>query len=231
MLLLFSPSQKGYFKIYETGWCKADSFFETDIKEPKRERPCILYSPTFSKGISSAWEMPDVIDRLAKERPWDWIITLHPLLMEDAKLVHSYEMLAKRHANVQFLPVNEGIRTFRQTDAMLCDSSSLIVEYLMTRKPVVTLRNTHPGDYLIDVQQSEEIGDALERALQCPDELMQAIDRYTAFHESHRDGKNAARVLDAIDDFMVHHQAHMRRKPLNLWRKIQMVIRYLKSRS
>jgi CDP-glycerol glycerophosphotransferase (TagB/SpsB family) len=223
--------REGYFAIYETGWCKVDSFFGDQPEEPQRDTPCILYSPTFSKGISSAWEMPDVIDRLAQERPWNWLITLHPLLMEDTELRHTYEELAQRHANVQFLPVNEGIATFRQTDVMLCDSSSLIVEYLMTRKPVVTLRNTHPGDFLIDVQRNEEIGDAIERALRRPTELMEAIDRYTAFHEVHRDGHNSARVLDAIDDFIAHRQTHMRRKPLNLWRKIQMIIRYWKSRS
>ena len=220
----------GYFRIYETGWCKADTFWDSNTAEPKRERPCILYSPTFSKGISSAWEMPEVIDHLAVERSWDWIITLHPLLMEDKVLVHRYENLAGQHPNVRFLHVNEGISTFRQSDALLCDSSSLIVEYLMTRKPVVTLRNTHPGPYLIDVQSSAEIGEALERALKRPKELLQAIDEYTAFHEAHRDGRNSERVLEAIDDFIVHNKNAMRRKPLNLWRKAQMLIRYIKSK-
>lgn len=220
----------GYFRIYETGWCKADTFWNNDIAEPKRERPCILYSPTFSKGISSAWEMPEVIDRLAGERAWDWIITLHPLLMEDEVLVRRYENLAEQHPNVRFLRVNEGISTFRQSDVLLCDSSSLIVEYLMTRKPVVTLRNTHPGAYLIDVQSSAEIGEALERALKRPKELLQAIDEYTAFHEAHRDGRNSERVLDAIEDFIAHHKNAMRRKPFNLWRKTQMLIRYIKSK-
>lgn len=222
--------REGYFKIYETGWCKADTFFSKQSKEEKRDTPCILYSPTFSKGISSAWEMPNVIDRLAVERPWKWIITLHPLLMEDQELKRRYEALAERHENVQFLPINEGISTFRLSDVMLCDSSSLIVEYLMTRKPVVTLRNTHPGPYLIDVQYSDEIGDAIEKALQRPKALMQAIEEYTAFHEAHRDGCNSARVIDAIDDFIAHHQQKMHRKPLNWWRKIQMIIRYFKSR-
>lgn len=222
--------KNGYFKIYETGWCKADTFFASQEPEPERPRPCILYSPTFSKGISSAWEMPAVIDRLADTRDWDWLITLHPILMEDKELTRTYERLAEKHPNVQFLAINEGIKTFRQSDVMLCDSSSLIVEYLMTRKPVVTLRNTHPGPYIADVQTPEDIGDAIERVLQHPAALMQAIDAYTAFHEAHRDGRNSERVLEAIDDFMAKHKGHMRHKPLNLWRKIQMVIRYYKSR-
>lgn len=222
--------KNGYFRVYETGWCKADTFFTGHEAEPVRQRPCILYSPTFSKGISSAWVMPETIERLAEERPWDWIITLHPLLIEDKELVHRYEALEERHANVRFLRINEGIRTFRQSDVLLCDSSSLIVEYLMTHKPVVTLRNTHPGDFLIDIQTPEETGTALEKALTHPKELMQAIEQYTAFHEAHRDGHNSERVLDAVDDFAANHKDRMRRKPLNLWRKLQMTIRYIKSR-
>ena len=217
-----------YFKIYETGWCKADSFMLQE-PEPHRTRPCILYAPTFSKGISSAWEMAPTIDRLAQSEEWDWIITFHPLLT-DPVLLEEYRQLEKRHPNVRFQRINEGIKTFRQTDVLLCDSSSLIVEYLMTRKPVVTLRNTHPGDYLIDVQHTEEIGEAIHRALQRPEELMGAIDRYTAYHEAHRDGLNSMRVLEAIDDFAAHYQGRLARKPLNLWRKTQMFIRYLKSR-
>ena len=222
--------ENGYFCVYETGWCKADTFFSKRETEAVRKRPCILYSPTFSKGISSAWIMPKEIERLAEECNWDWIITLHPLLMEDKELVQQYETLAERHANVQFLRINEGIQTFRLSDVLLCDSSSLIVEYLMTNKPVVTLRNTHPGEYLINIQTPEEIGEAIEKALTHPERLMQAIEKYTAYHEAHRDGHNSERVLNAIDDFMANHKNQMRHKPLNLWRKAQMIIRYLKSR-
>ena len=59
---------------------------------------------------------------------------------------------------------------------------------------------------------------------------MSEIDTYTAYHEAHRDGHNAARVLDAIDDFDSRYRGRLPRKPLNLWRKMQMIIRYLKSR-
>lgn len=223
-------AREGYFKIYETGWCKADTFFAPHATEAPRERPCILYAPTFSKGISSVWEMAPVIDRLAQTESWDWLITFHPILLEDAALVQQYEDLAAKHPNICFARINKGVETFRQTDVLLCDSSSLIVEYLMMHKPVVTLRNTHPGPYLLDVQTTDEIGAAIHEALQRPKTLMAAIEAYTAEHEVHRDGKNAARVLDAIDDFHTRHEGRLRRKPLNLWRKIQMIIRYFKSK-
>ncbi len=213
----------GYFKIYETGWPKADDTFNPDLPpEPARERPCILYAPTFSKGISSAWDMAPAIDQMASTQNWDWIITFHPKLMEDPQLIADYEALAQKHANIDFRRVNKGLETFRESDVLLCDSSSLIVEYLMTGKPAVTFRNTHPGPFLLDVQTLDEIAPAIEKALTHPAELMQAIDAYTNYHERHRDGQNSARVLDAIDDFAAHYQGKLKAKPLNLVRKLKL---------
>ena len=99
----------------------------------------------------------------------------------------------------------------------------------MLQKPVVTLRNTHPGEYLLDVQTTDAIGAAIEKALTHPDALMQAIDAYTAEHEAHRDGHNCARVLEAIDDFAAHYQGHLPHKPWNIWRKLQMVRNFIRS--
>ena len=161
------------------------------------------------------------VDRLAAEKPWHWIITFHPKL-NDPKLISDYEQLAQRHQNVIFSRVNKGLETFRQSDVMLCDSSSITLEYMMLGKPVVTFCNTHPGPHLIDVRDEQLVGPAIERALTRPAELMHAISDYTAHHEAHRDGHNAARVLDAVDDFIENYQGRMRRKPLNLFRKLKL---------
>lgn len=220
----------GYFKIYETGWCKVDSFFDPALPpEPVREKPTILYSPTFTKGISSAWDMPPVIRRLAQERDWRWIITLHPKV-DDEALRDEYRQLAAEFPNVEYHPNNKGIETFRQVDVMLCDSSSIIVEFAMLQKPIVAYRNTHPGPFLIDVQQPDEIGPALERAISRPPELMEEVKRYADYHERHRDGRNSARVLDAVDDFIARYRGRIKAKPLNLFRKLKLrlQLRYFK---
>lgn len=220
--------QKQYFRIYETGWSKVDSFVGLP-PEPARKRPCILYAPTFSQNITSAYDLASTIDRLAASEPWDWIITFHPLL-NDPALIAEYEAIAARHSNVDFRRLNKGVETFRESDVLLCDSSSLIVEYLMLDKPAVTLRNTHPGPFLLDVQTSEEVAPAIHEALRRPKALMEAIHNYTDYHEAHRDGHNSARVLDAVEDFILHYQGRIRRKPLNLMRTLRMFVLYLKNR-
>ncbi|MEG1580965.1 MAG: CDP-glycerol glycerophosphotransferase family protein [Bacteroidaceae bacterium] len=212
----------GFFKIYETGWCKVDSFYASSLPpETPRDVPTILYAPTFTKGISSAHEMLPVITRLAAERSWNWIITFHPKL-DDVALREAYSQLARQHTNVDFRKINEGLKTFRESDMLLCDSSSIIVEYMLLDKPVVTFRNTHPGDYLLDVQTEEDVGPAIEKALTRPASLMANMHRYTMAHEAHRDGKNSERVLHAVDHFLVHYQNKIKPKPLNLFRKLKL---------
>ena len=217
----------GYFKIYETGWCKVDPFFEK-VEIPERKRPVILYSPTFSRRITSAPYLLETITQLIETKPWDWIITFHPKL-DDPDLIQKYRQLAEKHPHVTFCS-NDGLNTFRKIDVLLCDSSSIIVEVMLLEKPVVTFRNTHPGNFLIDVLHENEIGAAIEKALTCPPDLMENIRAYTAHHEAHRDGQNSARVLDAVDDFISNHKGKIRKKPFNLFRKLKlrMKIKYYK---
>ena len=214
-----------FFKIYETGWCKVDAFFDSQLpSETPREVPTILYSPTFTKGISSAWDMLPAIKEIAEKRPWKWIITFHPKLT-DPDLRARYKAVADEHDNIEFRGVNKGLETFRESDVMLCDSSSIIVEYLMLDKPVVAFRNTHPGPFLVNVDQLSDVEKSIEYALGRPQELFDEIHKYTSFHERHRDGQNSARVLDAVDDFIRNYQGKIRRKPLNLIRKAKLRFR------
>jgi len=210
----------GYFKVYETGWCKIDNFFKQPPEHVKNERPLILYSSTFSKRVTSSPYLLETITQLVESKPWDWLITLHPMIAPE--LVQKYEDMSNCHENVIFCRYNDGINTFRNVDVMLCDSSSIIVELLLLDKPVVTFHNTCPGNHLINVLHENEIGDAIEKALTRPADLMENIRAYTAHHERHRDGRNSARVLDAVDDFILNYRDKIKKKPLNLFRKLKL---------
>lgn len=212
----------GYFKVYETGWCKMDALFgDRCALKITNKKPTILYGTTFTKGISSAWIMHTLIRKLAVEKDWNWIITLHPKLHADANIISYYQNLAKDFPNVIFQKDSDW-SLFKNSDVLLCDSSSLIIEYMMLDKPVVTFRNTHPDRYLINVEDMSEIGSAIETALTYPKELMKNIRAYTEEHEGHRDGLNSSRVLDAVDDFIENYQGRIKKKPLNLFRKLKL---------
>ncbi len=214
--------RKKFFKVYETGWCKIDPLFTNKAKQQREHaQKTILYASTFTKGISSAWDLRETIDRIAEEKPWHWILTLHPKI-HDEQLLEDFRQIAARHENVEFCRTLDIVEAFAESDVMLCDSSSIIVEYMLLDKPVVTFRNTNPGKHLVDVTDVSQIVPAIEHALSRPDELLKNIREYTARHEAHRDGKNSARVIDAVDDFIDKYKGKIRKKPLNLLRRMKL---------
>lgn len=211
----------GYFRVYETGWPKADLYFSPEMQSrPHNERPVILYSSTFTEGLTSTPMLVEQVERLVAERDWEWIFMFHPML--DPAISARYEQIAARYANAHYVGNTFEMEPLRQADVMLCDSSSIIIEFMFLDKPVVTFRNSHPGDYLLDIREPEQLESAIEKALTRPEELMQAIHAYTMYHEPHRDGRIAARVVDAVDDFLARGHVGLKRKPLNLVRKLKM---------
>jgi len=109
-----------------------------------------------------------------------------------------------------------------RADAMLCDTSSILSEFLMQHKPAVTFRAERPLDCVIDVQQLDEIEPALNKALQRPDTLMHSIHRYAEATHPYRDGQSSSRTLDAIDMLDQVTGKELKRKPLNLLRHWKM---------
>ncbi len=212
----------GFFKVYETGWPKADTYFNPAVQTmPHNKRPVILFPPTFTKNVTAAPHLIDTIDHLAAEKPWEWIVTFHPKL-RDPEIIEAYRSIASRHENVTFYEGTDKFPLLQKADVMLCDSSSMILEFMFLDKPVVTFRNSHPGPHLINVTEADKVGEAIERALKRPEDLMEQIRAYTMRHEPHRDCKCSARVLAAVDDFIANHMGHMKPKPLNLVRKLKL---------
>lgn len=220
-----------WFCTYETGWVKADAIVnarkaaEAEMQKP--HEPTIFVATTFSKRITQLRNLLPTITRLAHERSWKWVITMHPKL-EDPELRSALEQLAKDCENVEFYPVSPMPDVMAHTDVMLCDASSITVEYMLLDRPVVTLRNTTPGPHIMNVESEDEVEAALEKALQRPAGLMREMRKYVAFHESHLDGNNAANILNAVDDFIENRQKKLRHKPLNLFRRLKVRWRFLK---
>ena len=217
-------SKYGFFRVYETGWPKADLYF-AESSSARTVRPTVLYSSTFTKALTSAPILVEEVEQLVATRKWNWIFMFHPKL-SDPEVLGRYRQIADKYSNASFLGNTFDAGAMNQSDVMLCDSSSIILEFMFLNKPVVTFRNSHPGPYLLDVREPQEVGPAIERALTRPDGLMREIHDYTMFHEPHRDGRCAARVLDAVDDFLERGHVGLKRKPLNLVRRWKMRRKY-----
>lgn len=215
----------GFFKVYETGWCKADSFVRERMRVSQNKRPVILYSSTFTRNITSAPFLFETIRRLAQEKEWDWIISFHPKF-SDSEVLEKYKELASRCPNVTFH--ESGLvdaELLNRADVLLSDASSVIVEFMMLDKPVVTYCNTMPGSHLLNVTDVEDVEGAIENAISRPEELMECIRAYVHRHEGHLDGESSSRVLDAVNNYIWYFQGRTRPKPWNLVRKLKLRLR------
>lgn len=210
-----------YFKAVQTGWSKLDNFFDENgsIIQSQNEKPVIMYASTFTEWITSAPHIYEEIHRLIKTKDWDWLITLHPKTKPET--IELYRNLSK-YKNVTFYDGDNNFELMQKADVMVCDSSSIIVEFLYLYKPVVTFRNTSPGEYLIDINEPNLLESSIERALNRPDDLMHNIKEYVNMMHPYRDGKASARILDATDDFIKNYKGRIKRKPLNIFRKFKL---------
>lgn len=207
----------GYFRVEETGWPKLDPLFAGKYSRQTHDRPVILFASTFTESITAARALRDTIAASAQRGDWQWLVTLHPKMADD--IVAAYRALEGPH--LRFVPTDDILQLYAQADVLLSDTSSVVPEFLTQHKPVVTFRNRRPGPYLLNVQHESEVVPALQRAITRPEPLMKAIQEYANLIHPHRDGKSSERVLAATDRAIQAGRTGLRRKPLNLWRRMQ----------
>ena len=208
--------QRGYFRVIETGWLKLDSLFGFRRENTAHDRPQILLASTFTPSLSGAEALYPEIARLSQSPDWQWLITLHPKMSPDT--VARYQALASD--NLQFHGTDKVIELLHRADVMVSDNSSILQEFLLLAKPVVSYRNRNPGPFLIDILEPGQLQDAISRALAPDAELQRAIAAYGPAITPWRDGASAGRIMDAAESMLA--SGWQDRKPLNLLRNLKM---------
>lgn len=208
--------ERGYFKVCETGWLKLDAILNRVPSKTSSDRPRIIYASTFTPRLSGAEALHQEIERLAQSPRWRWMVTLHPKIDPDTR--DQYQAL--QNDNLSFHGTDEVVRLLQQGDVMVSDNSSILQEFLMLGKPVVTFRNRDPQPCMIDIQEPAELQGAIESALNPGPELLEAIQGYGASITPFLDGKSSGRVLAAIDSML--DSGWKDKKPANIWRNWKM---------
>jgi len=217
------------FSVVETGWPKLDPLFNSNLRDPgpyddfrsrvSSDKPIVFYASTFSPSLTSAPYLIETIMQLSKTTNWHWLVTLHPKMPED--VVAQYK--AMESDNFTYVDSNNDVLPLLQAaNVMLCDTSSIALEYLLLNKPLVTYNTKVPGPYLINVTDVNEIEPAITYALTMPDTLIEEAKAYVSKLHAYSDGLSSERVLEATDEFVLTGLSKLKAKPLNLWRKFQM---------
>ena len=178
----------------------------------------MLYASTFSPSMTSAPYIHETVERLSASGRWSWLVTLHPKTRPE--VIERYRGM--QGPNLLFVDSSAGVLPLLKTaDVMLCDTSSICLEFMLLDRPVATYRTKVPGPHVIDVQDPPEIEDAISLAATRPAPLMDAARAYVDELHPYRDGESSRRVIQATHDFIRDHATELKRKPLNLWRRLQ----------
>ncbi len=208
--------REGHFAVAQTGWPKLDPLFRDDggasaaLRAPAGERPVILFGSTFTERLSAA---PVLVDQIAADIARGqryWLLTLHPKC--PPALFDRYRALAG--VNAAFVEPEQVMAAQRAADVLVSDTSSIVSEFVVQHKPVVTLRNRAPKPHMLDFDDPAQLPAQLERALHPAPALMEAIMRYADSIHPDRDGFSAERVIAATEDFIAGELGVLRPKPL-----------------
>lgn len=221
----------GHFQVVETGWAKVDALLApTDrdelaaqLKVPRNNK-VVLYAPTFSPRFKSTEKMLTIIEHLP--RPDEtWFVKLHDLIAPADR--ERFRQKASEH--IRFYESPNNIPLLQLADVLISDTSSIVYEFILLDKPVITLDaqiRLEKGINLTDVSQ---IRAALDRSLARPEEFKAGREAVMAAIHPYRDGNCSRRILLAVEDFLQKDLSRrLRRKPLNLWRRWQ-VYRQMKA--
>ncbi len=211
-----------YFDVVETGFCQMDPYFSKqksneDEKTSVTKKPIILFSSTFSPRITQAPALLNTIARLSKNSPWHWQVTFHPKMAQN--IIDDYKAI--QHENLNFIETDNLIPYMEQADLMLADFSSMITDFVLLNKPVVTFKNPEGLSHLINVNEVDKIADAIALGLSKPADLMAKIQQFAEITHPYRDGKSSGRVLDAVEEKLNNPQ-QIKQKPLNLLRNLKL---------
>jgi hypothetical protein len=208
-----------HFDVIETGWPKTDALFEAiPVNFPEARGPIILYAPTFSPKLTSAAELYDSIKKLSKQQSWFWIIKFHPKM--NPKLVDQYRKIEGK--NLKIIEQDSIAPLLKSAELMVSDTSSVIGEFALLKKPTITLNNAMPDDYIINISNHTELESAINAVLADKTAIFKEVAEYAKQLHPYYDGQSSQRVLKAVNNMSEKNLDYLQPKPKNIFRHIKM---------
>lgn len=207
----------GHFAVAETGWSKLDPLFRDDggaaqrLRAPAGDRPVAMFASTFTERVSAAPHLHDAIRAEVARGDRYWLLTLHPKCPPE--LFGRYRALAG--ANATFVEPEAIVTAQRAADVLLSDTTSVVPEFAVQHKPVVTFRHRMPQPYMIDFDDPARLPAMLDQAFSPGRELVEEIRRYADGIHPYRDGRSSGRVVEATADLLAGRLGPLSPKPLS----------------
>lgn len=209
--------EMGFFNVIETGWPALDPLFNDKLEQTDTNKPTILFCSTFSRKLSCAENTFETIKKLSESGKWQWIVQFHPKM--EKSIVNKYKSIQNEY--LKYINTDNVIPLLEQADIMVCDTSSVIIMFLMQKKPVVTINNISPASYLLNITDPEKLEQSISEALKKPQELMDNISDFIDETHPYTDGCSSKRVVAAIDEVLLGKHPLKVKKPRNILRNLK----------
>ena len=196
------------FKVIETGWPKLD-VYGTDknnyngekktLLEKHHAKKILLYAPTFSPKLTSAPFLQEEIKNLAKNKDYLILIKFHDLMAKEWVL--AYKDIASHSGNVVFEEERNIIKFLLMADLLISDTSSVIYEFLLLDKPVISFKNVAPEILWENSLEYSGLVNLVYKNLHKDPFKNQRQYIYDQYHP-YSDGKSAERMVTAVKSYI-----------------------------
>lgn len=206
------------FDVIETGWPKLDQLFaevekynkeKEELLSNSKAKRIVLYAPTFSPSLTSTVHLKDEIFKLANNENL-LLIKFHDLM--DKSIIEDYKKIASNYENVEIIEDNNIIKYLILSDIMISDTSSVVYEFLLLDKPVITLNSSSENIRWKDIQHPKELISAFELAIE-KDEMKEDRKWVIQNYHPYTDGLSSARMINTMEGYI-------KEKPIPEFRKI-----------
>lgn len=206
------------FDVLETGWPKLDVYAQnkstfaekrTTLSAKNNTTHIILYAPTFSPSLSSAPYLLEEIKALAAQNNYCILIKFHPLMAQ--KWIETYKKLAATTANIEYIDEPNIVPYLQMADVLISDTSSVIYEFLLLNKPVITFKNISTNIKWRNSLTYSNLVSLVSNALHNDEFAESRTDIMQAYHP-YNDGKSAERMVHAVQNYIVENGVPNQRK-------------------
>lgn len=214
------------FQVTETGWCKLDPLYQNheaylaerdQILRDAGKKKLILYAPTFSPSLTSALSARKEIFELAQQQEVFILIKFHDLM--DLQVIEEYKATAQDVSNVSIVEDRNILKYLIMADMMISDTSSVVYEFILLNKPVITIRSTAETINWRDLPDAEALSATVKHELEHDDFRTARLNTIRQYHP-YTDGQSSERMIAATQEYIEKSGVPEKRK-INLYRRFK----------
>ena len=205
----FQKLSKKYkdFDVIETGWCKLDTLYtlEKEVHSLKKDflvnhqvKHIVLYAPTFSPSLTSGIDLLDTIKSLSSRDDILVIIKFHDKM--DSVIKEKYRELNNK--NLIIYNKKDITPLLQISDMMISDTSSVVYEFTLLDKPVITLNSISKNITWKNISNKAQVFSEVLNILNGNDDYKVLREETIEQYHPYNDGKSAARMLDSTAKYI-----------------------------